>query len=122
MQNQPNPAIVLEIYQVVHDWTNSRQIPVELGEAEEAKDVAWNAWDIAVERYLDASGDEREHLAALKQAAEEKAVAASNAVTNWWKRWQRLGGTSDIRSIVDTERELVVHTPFVKVISFMEGD
>jgi hypothetical protein len=94
-----------------HDYVNSRQIPFELAEAQDASVAAWLEYDQVIDR---------DHDARESQDALSRALAADNAVRDWHGRWQRLGGTSDIRSIVEAEAP-VAFEPMRKVIHFMEG-
>ena len=70
------------------------RIPSELANARAARNEAWNEYGVVIER---------EHTRDEWQSAFDKAVAADNVCTELYARWQRLGGTSDIRSIVEAE-------------------
>ena len=115
-----NPAfvnLILEIRAVKtetaplfsHDYLPGHRIPCELADAQIAASAAWDAYDAVIDR---------EHTAAERQDALAAALAADNAVKSWNTRWQRLGGTSDIRSIEDAERAFA-YVPMVKVLSVM---
>jgi hypothetical protein len=115
-----NPAfvnLILEIRAVKaeaaplfsHDYLPGHRIPCELADAQIAASAAWNAYDAVIDRT---------HTATERQDALAAALAADNAVKNWNARWQRIGGTSDVRSIEETERQFTFE-PMVKVLSVM---
>lgn len=73
--------------------TPTRTIPVELAQARATANTAWRLYD----EILD-SGNRDAIASALIKASD-----CDNAAHKWFVRWQALGGTSDIDSIVDAE-------------------
>jgi hypothetical protein len=69
---------------------------MELISAMEKIDAAWKNYDAAIE-----SGASRD----VKDSAFAAAFKAEQNVHDWYNRWQKLGGTSDIESIVAAEEE-----------------
>lgn len=69
-------------------------LPIELAKAREARTQAWNEYMQVIER---------DHTYAEYHEALTKAGAADEVVSRWYQRWQAVGGTSDIESIVDAE-------------------
>jgi len=69
-------------------------IPIELANARAERSRAWT-------EYLQLT--DREHTSAEFEKAYSYAVKCEEVVTEWYNRWQAVGGTSDIVSIVDTE-------------------
>ena len=92
-----------------HDYMPGHTVPVELATARDAAADAWSTFDTVIDR---------EHTAAEQQDALAVALAADNAVKNWNSRWQRLGGTSDIRSIEETERQWTF-APMKRILSVL---
>jgi len=68
--------------------------PIELVNAMERVNAAWNRYDDLIE-----SGASREE----KDAAFAAAVKAEEEYFDWYDRWQKVGGTSDIESVVAAE-------------------
>ena len=71
-------------------------IPTELAEARRAREQAWNEYM----QIIDRPHEYREFHEALNKAGE-----ADKEVNRWYDRWQAVGGTSDITSIVAAEIE-----------------
>ena len=71
-------------------------IPTELAEARRARELAWNEY----QQVLDAPHTHAEFTAAL-----DKACAADREAVSLYNRWQAVGGTSNITSIVAAEIE-----------------
>jgi hypothetical protein len=69
-------------------------IPIELYEAREVAATAWEYHAAAVERNASIL-----HIDTMHSVA-QKCEAIAN---EWYARWQKLGGTSDIGSILDAE-------------------
>jgi len=69
-------------------------IPVELAEAREACTQAWNEYFVIIER---------EHTYEEYHQALNKAGAADDLCSDLYRRWQAVGGTSDIESIEAAE-------------------
>ena len=67
------------------------KIPVELAEAKEHREQAYKRYEETDKK--------------LKDAARFTCQLWDDTVTEWYNRWQALGGTSDIRSIVALEEE-----------------
>jgi hypothetical protein len=70
------------------------RIPIELVEAKINSSAMWKRYDDLIEN--GATLDE-------KQAALKAMLDAEKTVGDWYKRWQALGGTSNIGSIVEAE-------------------
>lgn len=102
---------MLDQFIAAHDWKPGHSLPRELAAAQTVAADAWKLFDAVIDR---------EHTAAERQDALSKALAADNAVKDWNSRWQRLGGTSDIRSIVDAETPFVFE-PMKRVAKFMDA-
>lgn len=98
-------------YLYQHDYLNARQIPCELAAAQTAAVAAWKLYDEVIDRL---------HTAAEWQDALAAANAADNAVKDWNSRWQRVGGTSNIRSIMDAETP-PLYVPGLRVAKFMDA-
>lgn len=71
-------------------------IPTELAEARRAREQAWNEYMQIIDR---------EHTHEEFTAALDKACAADREAVSLYNRWQAVGGTSDITSIVAAEIE-----------------
>ena len=65
------------------------QIPVELAHARAQRDAAWRM-------LAESEGGNGAHLY-------DAARAWTQVATDWYNRWQAVGGTSDITSIVEAE-------------------
>lgn len=74
--------------------SGTKTIPVELAEARTKRSEAWAEYMQVIER---------EHTPAEFHAALTKAGRADIECNLLYDRWQRLGGTSNIQSIVETE-------------------
>ena len=72
-------------------------IPIELVEAREQRDAAWSLYG----RSIDDEGYTKE----MRDTAGQVAEAWDDTCQDWYNRWQKLGGTSDIRSIVEAETD-----------------
>lgn len=84
------PSGSLPFIEYVHDWNQSHHIPAELADARE---TAKQLWD----KYIDMiDGD---YSNAEKEIAYKAAMAAEEVATGWYVRWQKLGGTSDIKTL-----------------------
>lgn len=70
-------------------------IPVELTDARLAATEAWNEYNQLLEHA---------HTRQQYDEALQKAHNAEIASADWYRRWQAVGGTSDIRSIVEAEK------------------
>ena len=84
-------------------------IPVELAQSRNAASDAWTAYLCACE--IGAGVED-----ALLHAQELEAVSS-----DWYARWQAIGGTSDIVSIVDAEPQ-PVNLDMSKTARFMSPD
>ena len=69
-------------------------IPIELAQARMKRSEIWAEYMQVIER---------EHTPAEFHAALTKAGRADIECNLWYDRWQKLGGTSNIESIVETE-------------------
>ena len=69
------------------------QIPVELAHARAQRDAAWRM-------LAEAEGGDNQNGVRLYEAAR----AWTQVATDWYNRWQAVGGTSDITSIVEAEQ------------------
>lgn len=72
-------------------------LPIELANARKAVTEAWNEYQVIIDR---------DHTEDEWKLAHEKAVAAQAKASEWYCRWQAVGGTSDIESIEAAERFL----------------
>jgi hypothetical protein len=72
-------------------------IPVELAEAREACTQAWNRYFVVTER---------PHTYDEYHQALNEAGASDDLCSDLYRRWQAVGGTSDIESIVEAEKFL----------------
>ena len=72
--------------------------PIELANAKTARSDAWAEYMQIIER---------PHTSQEFNAALHKAGMADKNVSEWYDRWQAVGGTSDIESIVDAEKFLM---------------
>jgi len=71
--------------------------PIELFNAEMNRDAAWKRYDQTIESNAPA---------AEKEAAYDAAKQAEREVRFWYSLWQKVGGTSNIESIIEAfERE-----------------
>lgn len=75
-------------------------IPVELAEARAVRELAWAAYGIAID--LAEPHDVTENLGNIAEECDATCQA-------WYDRWQVLGGTSDIRSIIDEETKWITN-------------
>lgn len=74
--------------------SHARSIPTELADAKLASSEAWNEYMQMIAR---------DHTTAEFFAALNKTRQADDLVSHWYDRWQAVGGTSAITSIVDAE-------------------
>ena len=94
-------------------------IPTELAEARRAREQAWNEY----QQVIDGWHTHEEFTAAL-----DKACAADREAVSLYNRWQAVGGTSDITSIVaaEIEREAAAITDWLQADNaaglYMQGD
>lgn len=72
------------------------RIPTELADARRAREQAWNEYMQIIDR---------EHTHEEFTAALDKACAADREAVSLYNRWQAVGGTSNIESIVAAEIE-----------------
>ena len=70
-------------------------IPIELAEAREQRDAAWSLYGRSI--------DDNTYTKEMRDAAGQVADAWDDTCQDWYDRWQKLGGTSYIRSIVEIE-------------------
>jgi hypothetical protein len=68
--------------------------PIEYADACIAVTEAWNEYNLLLDRA---------HTRAEYDAALQKAYDAERTAHEWYMRWQTVGGTSDIKSIVEAE-------------------
>ncbi len=76
--------------------------PIELANTKLARAEAWDEYMQVIDR---------EHTPAEFDAALTKATEADTAVSAWYQRWQNVGGTSDIASIVEAEKNEQTYVP-----------
>jgi hypothetical protein len=76
---------------------NMTTIPTELADAREARTQAWAEYMLVIER---------EHTSTEFHQALHKAGQADKVCSDLYARWQAVGGTSDIESIVVAEKFL----------------
>ena len=94
-------------------------IPTELAEARRAREQAWNEYMQIIDR---------EHTHKEFTAALDKACAADREAVSLYNRWQAVGGTSDITSIVaaEIEREAAAINDWLQADNaaglYMQGD
>jgi len=72
-------------------------IPIELAEAREQRDAAWSLYGRSI--------DDESYTKEMRDKAGQVAEAWDDTCQDWYDRWQKLGGTSDIRSIVEAEAD-----------------
>lgn len=70
------------------------KIPVELAQARETRDIIWSDYAKAIEE-----GRSKDIIKLLGDTGEKM----DELCTEWYNRWQAVGGTSDVVSIVDAE-------------------
>lgn len=73
-------------------------IPTELAHARKTAETAWKLYNLIVD---DERATKEQRTSALLKANE-----LDNLSHQWYMRWQAVGGTSDIESIVDAEMSL----------------
>ncbi len=76
--------------------------PIELANAKQARAAAWDEYMQVIDR---------EHTPAEFDEALTKAEEANTTVSAWYQRWQAVGGTSDITSIVEAEKNAQTYVP-----------
>jgi hypothetical protein len=69
-------------------------LPIELAKARTEQIQAWNEYIMTIER---------RHTYEEFHQALNKAGAADKESAEWYRRWQEVGGTSDIESIIEAE-------------------
>ena len=75
-------------------------LPIEYGKALIAKTEAWNEYQFVIDR---------PHTTEEVMVVFQKADSVTNKATEWYHRWQAVGGTSDIESIEAAELEQEQH-------------
>lgn len=70
-------------------------IPIELAHARKTAETAWKLYDLVID---DDNSTKEQWLSALRKADECDKISHQ-----WFTRWQAVGGTSDIESIIEAE-------------------